>query len=36
MSLKKQKLLMATRAVTRKCTLGSRLYSGKTMQLPPR
>ena len=36
MSLKKQKLLMATTAVTRECTPGFRRNSRKTMKLPPR
>ena len=35
MLLKKQKLLMATPAVTRECTPGSRHNSRKTMKLPP-
>ena len=36
MSLKKQKLLMATPGVTRKYTTGSGLNLRKTMKLPPR
>ena len=34
--MKKQKFLMATPAVTRECTPGSRRNSIKTMKLPPR
>ena len=34
MSLKKQKLLVATPAVTRECTPGSCCNSRKTMKLP--
>ena len=33
---KKQKLFMATPAVTQECTSCSRLNSRKTMKLPPR
>ena len=36
MTLKEQKLLMATPAVTRECTHGSLPKSRKTMKLPPR
>ena len=35
MSLKKQKFLMATLAVTPECTPGSRRNTRKTMKLPP-
>ena len=36
MSMNKQKFLMATPAITREHTLGSRRNSRKTMRLPPR